>query len=322
MRSGGRAMRRSRAGVLLLVAGLMTTLSLEPQHAQTPPTTGPASTLPPPPSKEAQAVAVVASYRYNDLLWENDRTVHRIYSHVLEPVEPPSGSGIDSWGKNVRWPFADRQLRTGDQHTNHGEGLDFYNVGTTRGAGGLGIWDDNKLWTSRNYASHRILASGGKTADFTVDYAPWPVGVDRKVWETRRFTLPTGTHFTRLVSTISSDSDQPLQVGIGIGKRTTGTGAGDVTIDRAKGLLSWWGPTDGDHGRMAIALRVDPAMIAEIRQDSDNFLVVLRVVPGKPFVYFSGSAWDGGEGGFRSRQQWDAYAAGERLDFTVPRDTR
>ena len=38
--------------------------------------------------------------------------------------EPPSGSGIDSWGKNVVWPFADRQLRTGDQHAYHGEGLD------------------------------------------------------------------------------------------------------------------------------------------------------------------------------------------------------
>ena len=73
MRSGGRAMRRSRAGVLLLVAGLMTTLSLEPQHAQTPPTTGPASTLPPPPSKEAQAVAVVASWLYFSLMESSPR---------------------------------------------------------------------------------------------------------------------------------------------------------------------------------------------------------------------------------------------------------
>ena len=283
--------------------------------AERPPITG---ALAPPERREPTAVVFEAGYRYDDLLWENDRTAHRIYSKRLEQAEPPSGSGIDSWGKNVRWPFADRQLRTGDQHGYHGEGLDFYNVGTTRGAGGLGIWYDNKLWTSRNAVRHRILASGGRVADFTVDYAPWPVDVDRKVWEARRFTLPLGTHFTRLVSTISSDRDAPLLVGIGIGKRTTGQGAGELTVDREKGLLSWWGPQDGDHGRMAIALRVPPDMIAEVRSDADNHLVLLRVTPGRPFVYYSASAWTGGEGGFRRRADWDAYVAGERLDFRPP----
>ncbi|MDG2512998.1 DUF4861 family protein [Sphingobium yanoikuyae] len=276
--------------------------------------------LPPPPSQVAAAVALVASYRYDDLLWENDKTAHRIYGHALEAAEPPSGSGIDSWGKNVAWPFADRQLRSGDQHGYHGEGLDFYNVGTTRGAGGLGIWHDNKLWTSRNYVRAHILKSGGQVADFSVDYAPWPVDVDRKVWETRRFTLPLGTHFTRLVSTIGSDKATPLTVGIGIGKRTTGQGAGDLTVDRARGLISWWGPEDGAHGRMALALRVDPAQIADIRADADNQLILLTVKPGQPFVYYSGSAWNKGEGGFSTRAAWDAYVAGQSLDFTPPKD--
>lgn len=272
--------------------------------------------------RDPRAVAQIAAYRYGDLLWENDRTAHRIYGHPLEAVEPPSGSGIDAWGKNVVWPFADRQLRTGDQHVFHGEGLDFYNVGTGRGAGGLGIWHDNKLWTSRNFVAHRILASGAKVADFEVEYAPWPVDVDRRVWETRRFTLPLGTHFTRLVSTLSSDRRDPLIVGIGIGKRTVAQGAGELTVDRARGLLSWWSPPDGDHGRMGIAIRVDPRMIVDIRQDADNQLVLLRVTPGRPFVYYTGSAWSKGQGGFATRARWDEYARGERLDFTVPEATR
>lgn len=276
--------------------------------------------LPVPPGKKAAAAVLVASYRYDDLLWENDKTAHRIYGHALEAAEPPSGSGVDSWGKNVVWPFADRQLRSGDQHGYHGEGLDFYNVGTTRGAGGLGVWHDNKLWTSRNYVRARILKSGGDAADFTVDYAPWPVDVNRKVWETRRFTLPLGTHFTRLVSTLQSDSKAPLTVGVGIGKRTTGARDGEVTVDRGKGLISWWGPQDGAHGRMAIAIRVDPARIAAIRQDGDNHLILLTVTPGQPFVYYSGSAWDKGEGGFTTRAAWDAYAGSQPLDFTLPKD--
>jgi len=310
--------RRKFAAVALTLAAAMAVPLATAQRAETPEMPAVAGDLPPPPSRDPQAAVVLADYRYDDLLWENDRTAHRIYGHALEAAEPPSGSGIDSWGKNVRWPFADRQLRSGDQHSYRGEGLDFYNVGSGRGAGGLGIWQDNKLWTSRNYVRHRTISAGGKAADFTVDYAPWPVDITRKVWETRRFTLPMGTHFTRMVSTISSDRPEPLIVGIGVGKRTTGQGAGEVTVDKAKGLLSWWGPADGEHGRMAIAIRVDPAMIAEVRADADNHLVLLRVAPGKSFVYYSGSAWDKGEGGFRTRQSWDAYAAGEKLDFGVP----
>lgn len=301
------------AGVALFVgAGLAQDASRDPRL---PPV---ASRLPPPPDRTPRATVVLADYRYDDLLWENDRTAHRIYGHALEKAEPPSGSGIDSWGKNVTWPFADRQLRTGDQHAYHGEGLDFYNVGTTRGAGGLGIWYDNKLWTSRNYRSYRILKNGPEIADFEVDYAPWPVDVTRKVWETRRFTLPLGTHFTRMVSTLRSDRPGPLIVGIGIGKRTTGDG-GELTVDRQRGLLSWWGPDDAHHGRMMVGLRVDPKMISEIRQDADNDLVLLKVEPGKPFVYYSGSGWSLGQDNVRDRAAWDRLVAAERVDFAAPK---
>ncbi|MGQ2932159.1 MAG: DUF4861 family protein, partial [Sphingopyxis sp.] len=140
--------------------------------------------------QKARAAVAIADYRYDDLLWENDRTAFRIYGRALERAEPPSTSGIDAWGKTVRWPFMERQLRTGEQHDNHGEGLDFYNVGTGRGVGGLGIWYDNKLWTSRNYVRPHILSAGPDVADFRVDYDPWPVDMQRTVSETRRFTLP------------------------------------------------------------------------------------------------------------------------------------
>jgi hypothetical protein len=210
----------------------------------------------------------------------------------------------------------DRQLRSGDQHGFHGEGLDYYNVGASRGAGGLGIWLDNKLWTSRNFTAHRILKNGPDAADFEVDYAPWPVDVGRRVWETRRFTLPTGTQFTRMVSTIRSDKSAPLVVGIGIARKPTG-GEGELTVDKARGLISWWGPEAGDHGRMAVALRFDPAMLVDVVKDADNHLALLRVTPGKPFVYYSGSAWSLGNGGFRTRADWDRYAAAEAVTFGV-----
>src|SRR5690242_13442137 len=230
--------------------------------------------------REPRATVTMAPYRYDDILWENDRIAHRIYGEALEAAEPPSSSGIDAWGKNVRWPFMERQLRTGDQHGYHGEGLDFYNVDTFRGAGGLGIWQDNKLWVSRNYHSYKIIQNGPDVARFEVSYSPWPVGVDRKVWETRRFSLPLGTNFTRMVSTINSDKPGTMLVGIGISKHPTSQANGTLHVDRKHGTLSWWGPEDPVKGAMAVAVLVDPKMIADIKQDADNYLVLLRIEPG------------------------------------------
>lgn len=265
--------------------------------------------------QKARAAVVIADYRFDDLLWENDRIAYRIYGHALEKAEPPSSSGIDAWGKRVRWPFMDRQLRTGDQHADHGEGVDFYNVGTGRGIGGLGIWYDNKLWTSRNYVRPHILKSGPDIADFTVDYAPWPVDTLRTVQETRRFTLPAGTNFTRLTSTIASNSDAELIVGIGISKRPINGGKpGEIEKDSAGARMSWWGPADGEKGRMAAAVIVDPAVFAGFAEDSDNYLILVRVQPGRPFVYYSGAAWDRG-GDFATQADWNGYVDAQRADF-------
>jgi hypothetical protein len=270
-------------------------------------------------AERAERVAVVhADYRYDDLLWENDKTAHRIYGRALEAAEPPSSSGIDAWGKRVPYPYMDRQLRTGDQHSDHGEGVDFYNVGTGRGVGGLGVWWDNKLWTSRNYVRYRVLRGSGDRADFTVDYARWPVGVERWVEETRRFTLPAGTHFTRMISTLRSRSTNPLIVGIGISKRPiAGAGLGTIVKDKERARLVWWGPTDPQKGSMAGAVAVNPAAFAGFAEDSDNYLILVRVTPGRPFVYYAGASWDRGSD-YKSAAAWQAHVVGARFDFRVP----
>jgi len=303
------------AGCLVLSAPALAQQQPTPEPV---PIAMPRITLPltPPPAAEQAPRASVrfAAYRYDDLLWENDRTAHRIYGPALQAHEPPSSSGIDAWGKTVPWPFMERQPGTGDQHGYHGEGIDFYNVGTTRGDGGLGVWHDNKLWVSRNFARYRILRDGPEVAEFEVDYAPWPIDVGRTAWETRRFTLPLGTSFTRMVSTIGSDQPGELIVGIGLAKRPTGQAPGTFTADRARGTFALWGPTDPDQGTMGTALLVDPATIVEVREDADNYLVLLRVTPGEPFVYYAGAAWDKGRA-IHSQAEWEAYVAGQRPEF-------
>ncbi len=265
-------------------------------------------------SRTPQARVAVAPYRFGDLLWENDRTAHRIYGKPLEASEPPSGSGIDIWGKRARWPFMERRLATGQQHNDQGEGVDFFHVGGSRGVGGVGIWHDNKLWVSRNYAAHRILKNGPGEARFEVDYAPWPVDVDRRVWETRRFSLPMGSNFTRMVSTISSEKPDALLVGVGVNKRGTGDGRSKWSVDRARGVITLWATGDEASGSMGGAILVDPSQIAEVKEDAENALVLLKVTPGKPFVYYMGAAWDKGAD-FHSREEWEQHVLAQKPNF-------
>ncbi|CAN5427426.1 hypothetical protein BH10PSE4_BH10PSE4_09370 [soil metagenome] len=274
----------------------------------------------PPPVGQDHPRATVryAPERYDDILWENDRTAHRIYGPALEQFEPPSTSGIDAWGKSVRYPFMTRQLRTGDQHAYHGEGIDYYNVKTYRGAGGLGVWDGGKLWVSRNWKDYKILKDGPDAASFKVDYAPWAVGPKRKVWESRTFTLPMGTNFTRLVSTFQSDIKAPLTVAVGITKAPTAKAPGQLTVDRAKGVLSFWDVTDPDKGTMGVALLVDPAMIIDVTETDSDYLVLLKVTPGQPFVYYLGAAWDKGLD-FHDRASWEAYVKAQTPLFDPAR---
>ncbi|UAL10055.1 glycoside hydrolase family 88 protein [Caulobacter segnis] len=274
----------------------------------------------PPPAGQDQPRATVryAPERYDDILWENDRTAHRIYGPALEQFEPPSTSGIDAWGKSVRYPFMTRQLRTGDQHAYHGEGIDYYNVKTFRGAGGLGVWDGGKLWVSRNWKDYRILKDGPDAAAFRVSYAPWTVGEKRQVWESRTFTLPMGTNFTRMVSTFGSNAKGPITVALGITKAPTAKQAGDLRADKANGVFSFWDVTDPDKGTMGVALLVDPRQIVDVVETDSDWLVLVKVTPGKPFVYYMGAAWDKGLD-FHSRADWETYVFAQKPDFNPAR---
>jgi hypothetical protein len=84
------------------------------------------------------------------------------------------------------------------------------------------------------------------------------------------------------------------------------------------GRVSYWEPTDPVKGTMGIALMVDPAALVEVRQDFDNYLVLVKVEPGKPFVYYMGAAWDKGLD-FRDRAAWEAYVKGQKPNFDPER---
>src|SRR5258708_8173228 len=120
--------------------------------------------------------------RLDDFAWENDKAAHRPYGPALAAAaEPGSGkevlvtSGLDVWCKRVSYPVVDRWYNKGHDHyhKDEGEGMDMYQVGGSRGCGGTGVWDGQKLYVGRNYKTWRVIANGPIPAIFQLTYKPW-----------------------------------------------------------------------------------------------------------------------------------------------------
>ncbi len=272
-----------------------------------------AQTKPTEPTEPAAGAKCFARYvpeRFDDIAWENDRIAHRIYGPALETApHEHSGSGIDVWVKSVREPVINEWYRSGDYHRDRGTGLDCYEVGTSRGAGGLGVWDNNQLYISKDWFDHKILDKGPDECGFELKYAPWDAN-GRKVWEHRTMTLKAGSNLDRIETTLDSDKPGNITVGIGLCKRP-GKG-GRFVQDKELGLMSYWQPPE-KNGSIGVGVVIDPALVVGFTQDKLNYLMLVKATAGKPLVYYAGACWDKGPD-FRTADEWEAYLKNFKRD--------
>jgi Domain of unknown function (DUF4861) len=237
----------------------------------------------------------------DDFAWENDRIAFRMYGPALIKGEGTISSGIDVWVKSTPRLVINKWYAGEDYHRDHGEGLDGYSVGPSRGCGGLGIWDGGKLYNSSNFASWRILEQTPARVVFELTYDPWTVN-GRTISEVKRISLAAGSHFNLIQSTFTSNSSAPIEVGIGIAKRT---GEGGQWHESApEGWLSYWQPEFPPDGHIACAL-----IVPDIQRFGDtptDRLALIAVSSGKPLIYQAGAAWSKG-GQFPTAESWNTY---------------
>ena len=242
--------------------------------------------------------------RMDDIAWESDRIAFRLYGPALEKHEA-TGSGIDVWCKSTPRLIVNGWYATGDYHHDKGDGCDCYSVGQTRGCGCLGIWSNNTLFVSHVWQDHRILVNTPDKAAFLLKYAPWDAN-GREVSESRAISLSEGSNLNRLESTISSPNPDELIVAVGIGTHKM---QGHLVQDREHGILSYWEPADGGeakNGMIGCAVLFDPAQCAGFATAPHDNLVLLKVTPGKPFVYYAGAGWSK-SAEFKTEGDWQNY---------------
>jgi unsaturated rhamnogalacturonyl hydrolase len=261
--------------------------------------------------------------RYRDMAWESDRIAHRIYHQDLIPAEGTVSSGVDVWVKSTRSLVIDEWYKNGDYHKDHGEGLDDYRVGRSRGCGGLGVWDGDSYYVSSNYRSARMITNGPVRSEFELTYDSWDAG-QGKFSETKRIRIDAGSNMTRVESIFAGIHHQSFKVGIGITQRP---GDGAIAKNQADGWMSYWQPADRDRGNIACAIVLPdkieefatesatlPALTqAELTTPNDeglppvaNLIAVTPAEAGKPLLYYLGAGWSK-SGDFTSEKDWENY---------------
>lgn len=256
--------------------------------------------------------------RLDDFAWENDKIGHRTYGPALAaPDEPKRGkevlvtSGLDIWCKRVDYLIVDRWYNKGHDHYHHdeGEGMDMYNVGTSRGAGGTGVWDGRQLYVGRNYTGWKVIANGPIRAIFELTYDTWTAG-GSIVSEVKRFTVDAGHNLDQIESTFTAwVGPKNFTIAIGLNKNSGDRGQDAVATlarDQAAGWLTQWEvqKTNGSLGEAIIV----PAGLEGFTEDSVNQLVLAKVSSGQPLRYYVGAGWSlAGE--FTTPESWNAYVA-------------
>jgi rhamnogalacturonyl hydrolase YesR len=270
-----------------------------------------------------RAWARLVPERKDDLAWENDKVAFRMYGPALR--SGPEDSGIDLWTKRVARPvivkwYVDELKHGRSYHTDHGEGLDAFKVGDTRGCGGLALWIDGKPVTSDTYVSAEIIWTGPDVAEFHTAFR-YPVKVDGKpLFEYRVTRLRKGERLVDITSTFSNQPGQrfrnrkpgvgiPQEVAIGL---TAQSKDASVTLDAAKGIAAIHGPFAGS--TLGTGIVVDPASVVRTEQvpasgkDSPGAQVMLVVRPDAQgrVSYRAGFAW-GADGDITSGKAWLDY---------------
>lgn len=259
--------------------------------------------------------------RLDDLAWENDRTIYRLYGPALQRHNG-NAFGIDVWVKNVPTPQADLryEMHLAHQeivdayrkagrhdlvravedslsyHVDHGSGMDCYAVGPTLGAGAPGVVVDDELYFPYCYESYRILDNGPLRFSVELTYAPAHKGSLKDVVEHRALSCDKATNFSKM--TVWYDAlSSPVKVAPGIVVHSSDT----LSVELAPDYVIYADPTDNpsvNNSQIYLGLIFPEGVEATemrpmkgVKGVSGHLLGLKELSSNEPFTYYIGSAW-------------------------------
>ncbi len=238
--------------------------------------------------------------RKDDFAWENDKITFRMYGKALEGTKEDA-NGMDVWVKRTDKLIINERYKRGEYHIDHGDGMDYYHVGFSLGAGNIAPYVNDTIRYPKNYHRWKVLDNGPLRSTFQLEYDEWDV-VGQQVRVTKTISLDAGAQLNRVEATYFFDKIPTLPVVVGIIKRKE-TGA--EWFDETKGIMGYWEPTDAKNGTTGVgSLFTQP--VQQMMMGKAQLLTLMQAKPGQPVLYYTGAAWDRA-GAITSSDKWFNY---------------
>ena len=263
--------------------------------------------------------------RADDITWENDLGIYRVYGPALQRSGERS-FGTDVWVKNTpelvveqryrmhMWGVGQRDSlkRIGQPeeankiyvatsfHHDHGQGLDCYGVGASLGCGAPALMRDSALLFPYCYKTYRILDNGPLRFTVELTYNTTADGVT----EHRLISLDRGSHFNRM--TVWYDGiNKPSALATGVVLHSED----HLLLD--KHYVLYADPTDNPkvHQSQIYVGTLFPDGIDEtliLKGELNHALGIVHQYQGQPYTYYFGSAWSCYD--VRTMAQWQLVA--------------
>ena len=276
--------------------------------------------------------------RVDDIAWENDRIAFRTYGPALQATGEKA-YGCDIWVKCISEPVVElrykteldpetkakiAELRKSDPkaakqlaesvsyHIDHGNGLDYYKVGPTLGAGTSALLVNDSIVYPYCYKDYQILDNGPLRFTVKLVYNPLNVKGSNNVIENRTISLDAGSQMNKYTITYDNLTETASVVtGIVLHEPSE-----DYQADVTKGYIAYADPIDPTNGQIYIAA-VFPEKIndakAVIFSDKEkaergangHVLAYSTYKPGNTYTYYSGAGWS--KWGFEDSAKWFEY---------------
>ncbi|MCW3787666.1 DUF4861 family protein [Plebeiibacterium sediminum] len=261
--------------------------------------------------------------RIDDYAWENDKVAFRAYGPKAQQLveEGREGgtlsSGIDLWLKRVDYSIIDHWYnenakQPGYYHIDHGEGYDPYHVGASRGTGGIGVWGEDSLYTSKNFIAYRTITTGPLRTIFELDYAPWS---KYNIKETKRISLDLGSNFSRVEEILFSETIVP-DYAIGI---TLHDNKGETKLDIKNGVYRHWEPIDDSYVGEGVIIKSNQVTNAEVYKTDipDQSHLLISTKPCLNLIYYIGFAWQKSDQ-VHNIEDWDSILLKQSKFYANP----
>lgn len=222
--------------------------------------------------------------RKDDFAWENDRMAFRMYGKAIEGTSEDA-YGMDVWTKRTDRLIINERYKKDDYHVDHGDGLDYYHVGLTLGAGNMAPIVNDIIRYSKNYHHWKVLDNGPLRTTFELSFDEWNAG-GIPVSVVKTVSLDAGSQLNKIEMIYQYKSANKLQVVAGLVKRPE---PGVALLDEPNGILAYWEPQHDIDGITGTAVILENAKIKTVK---DQFLAQTEAGNNISLVYYAGAVWN------------------------------